>query len=342
MPDFLIGIDAGGTKTRALAYRADDFTPLPETESRSGPGNLTSDYEGACRSIRKAASDCAEAARAILGGNCLHLSVGAAGFSGIAASQTDADGLTDALLSVSGGRATLVSDAALALHANFAAGETGMIVISGTGSAAFFQSKDNAVLRAGGWGNILGDRGSGWSAAREGAVRLLRLNDSGDRSGAQAFFNRWKEAHRRGPAADRDFFDNCSVGSIIDFVMRRPKKDLSVLACGLVSLYEEGDPVCREILGGEMEALASDCARLLKAAGLGDPSLSPALAVLPAVLTGGFFESNPSVRALFRERLAALPDGAGAVVACRENPADPTRAVVRHYLESVSRKETES
>ena len=191
MTDFLIGIDAGGTKTRALAYRADDFTPVPETESRAGPGNLTSDYEGACRSILKAGSDCAEAARTILGGTCLHASVGAAGFFGIAARAGKEDRLGPALLSLSGGPATCVSDATLALHANFAHGEAGMIVISGTGSAAFLQSETDAVLRAGGWGNLLGDRGSGWSAAREGAVRILKLYDSGDRSGAQSFFNRW-------------------------------------------------------------------------------------------------------------------------------------------------------
>ena len=36
MTDFLIGIDAGGTKTRALAYRADDFSPVPETAGFPG------------------------------------------------------------------------------------------------------------------------------------------------------------------------------------------------------------------------------------------------------------------------------------------------------------------
>ena len=340
MTDFLIGIDAGGTKTRALAYRADDFTPVPETESRAGPGNLTSDYAGACRSILKAGSDCAEAARSVLGGTCLYVSAGAAGFSGIAAHAGGDDRLGPGLSSLSGGSSTCVSDATLALHANFAPGEPGMIVISGTGSAAFLQTESSAVLRAGGWGNLLGDRGSGWSAAREGAVRILTLYDAGDRSGAQSFFDRWKKAHEHGPAADRDFFGGWSVGPIVDFVMHRPKKDLSVLACGLVSLYEAGDPIAREILEGEMRALASDCARLILQAEQG-PADSPR--ILPTVLTGGFFESNPSVRSLFRSTLDALiRGGAERGIAYRDTPADPTRAVVRHYLESVCRKETEA
>ena len=31
--DYLLSLDAGGTKTRALAYRADDFTPVIDRKS---------------------------------------------------------------------------------------------------------------------------------------------------------------------------------------------------------------------------------------------------------------------------------------------------------------------
>ena len=49
--DYLIAVDAGGTKTRALAYRADDFTPISESETRAGTGNLADSPEDAVRSI---------------------------------------------------------------------------------------------------------------------------------------------------------------------------------------------------------------------------------------------------------------------------------------------------
>ena len=184
MTDFLIGIDAGGTKTRAMAYRADDFSPVPETEARSGPGNVTSDLAGARASILTAAEACAEKARAVLGGGCRYLSLGAAGFSSVASRAMREDGLEEKLASLSGGFCTCVSDATLSLHANFASGESGMPVIAGTGSSAFLQLPDNAVARAGGWGSVLGDAGSGWSAAREGVRRLLMALDGGEREKA--------------------------------------------------------------------------------------------------------------------------------------------------------------
>jgi N-acetylmuramic acid 6-phosphate etherase len=325
--DFLIGIDAGGTKTRALAYRADDFAPIPESESFSGPGNLTYDPAGAVQAIAEAAGSCAEAAAKVAGGACLHLSVGAAGFS----SAVRADGtlytLEKALDKIADCPKTFVSDAALALHADFASGETGMIVISGTGSAAFLQAGDN-VLRAGGWGNLLGDGGSGWSVSRAAVRELLKMLDAGQGDEARGFFDRWKAAHEAGPASGKPFFESCSVGDLISFVTHRPKKDLSRLACGLVSLYEEGDPLCAALIRDGLTVLAQDCTRLLDRV----QALLPA--PIPVVLTGGFFESNPSVRALFREILRDDP----RVSEWREDPRDPTCAVVRHYGECLSKE----
>ncbi|WP_443110729.1 BadF/BadG/BcrA/BcrD ATPase family protein [Caloramator sp. mosi_1] len=40
-------------------------------------------------------------------------------------------------------------------------GEDGIITISGTGSISVGK-KENEIMRAGGWGHILGDEGSGY------------------------------------------------------------------------------------------------------------------------------------------------------------------------------------
>ncbi len=330
--DFIIGIDAGGTKTRALAYRTDDLSPIPESETRGGPGNLTYDPEGAFAAISETAKKCAEAALKITGGTCRHLSVGAAGFSAVSAKTAGA-----AADSVDCPK-TFVSDATLALHANFGPEEAGMIVLSGTGSAAFMQIEGNHILRAGGWGNLLGDGGSGWAVSRAAVRELLKRFDAGDPASARAFYENWQTAHDAGPAAGSPFFDGCTPGDLIAFVTRRPKKDLSRLACSLVSLCDAGDPLAEQLaerlIRDELSVLAEDCARLLDQA----EKILPR--PVPVVLTGGFFESNPTVRRLFREIL-----GRGERVSeWREVPADPTRAAVRHYLEALDaeRKETES
>ncbi len=152
--------------------------------------------------------------------------------------------------------------------------------------------------------------------------------DAGQGDEARGFFDRWKAAHEAGPASGKPFFESCSVGDLISFVTHRPKKDLSRLACGLVSLYEEGDPLCAALIRDGLTVLAQDCTRLLDRV----QALLPA--PIPIVLTGGFFESNPSVRALFREILRDDP----RVSEWREDPCDPTRAVVRHYGECLSKE----
>ena len=336
--DFLIGIDAGGSKTRAMAYRSDDFAPIAGSEAVSGPGNLTYDPDGAVQAITDAARKCADAAVRATGGACLHLSVGAAGFSSAVRADGTLRALEESLRSAADCPMTFVADAALALHANFGPDEAGIIVISGTGSAAFMQIPDTpgsryCLVRAGGWGNLLGDGGSGWSVSRAAVRELLILLDAGETDAARAFFDRWKAAHDASPAAGSPFFDSCTVGDLISFVTHRPKKDLSRLACGLVSLYEAGDPLADRLIRAGLTELAGDCGRLLSRAE--KPDAVPDAVPIPVVLTGGFFESNPSVRALFREILG----NDGRVSVRRESPADPTLAVVRHYAEAAERKE---
>ena len=61
-------------------------------------------------------------------------------------------------------RLMIVNDARLVLAAGTPAGH-GVGLICGTGSIAFGRSPDGKMSRAGGWGYILGDEGSGYDIA---------------------------------------------------------------------------------------------------------------------------------------------------------------------------------
>ena len=76
---------------------------------------------------------------------------------------------------VPGARITVVHDSRLLLAAGRAS--TGVAVIAGTGSAAWGRNAGGDEARAGGWGYLLGDEGSGYWLGRE-AVRysLRRMN----------------------------------------------------------------------------------------------------------------------------------------------------------------------
>ena len=58
-------------------------------------------------------------------------------------------------------------DATIAYEAAFA-GDPGVLFMAGTGSMVLVRAVDGTYVRSGGWGNVLGDEGSGYSIGRAG------------------------------------------------------------------------------------------------------------------------------------------------------------------------------
>ncbi len=69
------------------------------------------------------------------------------------------------------GRLTVTTDASVALH-GATGGRPGILVIAGTGSICYGRAADRREARAGGWGHILDDAGSGYGIGLA-AVRVL-------------------------------------------------------------------------------------------------------------------------------------------------------------------------
>src|SRR5207302_776208 len=67
-------------------------------------------------------------------------------------------------------------DAALLLAAGTPEG-WGVAVVAGTGSMAFARAADGRTARAGGWGPLLGDEGSGYAIALAGLRAAARSAD---------------------------------------------------------------------------------------------------------------------------------------------------------------------
>jgi len=73
---------------------------------------------------------------------------------------------------------TVVHDAQLVLAA--ARFDSGIALISGTGSVAYGRDGDGREARVGGWGWLVGDDGSGAWLAREAAREVMRRSDAGE------------------------------------------------------------------------------------------------------------------------------------------------------------------
>jgi N-acetylglucosamine kinase-like BadF-type ATPase len=73
-------------------------------------------------------------------------------------------------------RIMIVNDALIALESG-APGQPGVVIISGTGSIAYGRNAAGEAARAGGWGYVLGDEGSGYWIGRGALRAVLRAAD---------------------------------------------------------------------------------------------------------------------------------------------------------------------
>ncbi|MBU5592548.1 ROK family transcriptional regulator [Clostridium sp. MSJ-4] len=165
--EYVIGVDGGGTKTEAIAY---NLQGEEIGRGYSGFGNIVVDREEGLKNIEIAILKCMKNLDET---KCVHIYAGLAG-----AETGNNKGVIKSYLSerfpVS---ITVVSDADLAINA-LLKGEDGILTISGTGSISYGKYKGKMV-RAGGWGNILGDEGSGYHIAIEALRKMVKDKDTG-------------------------------------------------------------------------------------------------------------------------------------------------------------------
>jgi glucosamine kinase len=162
--DAVLGLDIGGSRTRARLVR--DGQVLGEAEA--GGANVATVDEETVRRELAAALDALPRLR--IAAAC----AGAAGSESPAARAKLERALASLLPDA---RLRVVHDAHLILAA--AGRATGIALIAGTGSIAHGVDASGREARAGGWGHLLGDEGSGYWVVREAVRAVLRGMDLG-------------------------------------------------------------------------------------------------------------------------------------------------------------------
>ncbi len=164
MSGTVIGLDIGGTKTRGVRFHHGS----PIRDESAGSSNV----QNVSREV--AAANLAELFGKIGGGHIDQVYAGAGGID----TDEDAQALADLIAPhAPGARITVVHDSRLLLAAGGAS--TGVAVIAGTGSAAWGRNDAGEEARAGGWGYLLGDEGSGYWLGREAVRHSLRRMNQG-------------------------------------------------------------------------------------------------------------------------------------------------------------------
>jgi glucosamine kinase len=160
VPAIIIGLDIGGTKTHGL--RLENGRPV--ADKVTGSANVQN------VSRESAQSSLAELFKDLGHGTVERVYVGAGGVD----TKEDADELAGLIAPFAPhAKIRIVHDSRLLLAAGGA--DTGVAVIAGTGSAVWGRNRQGTESRAGGWGYLLGDEGSGYWLGREAVRHSLEM-----------------------------------------------------------------------------------------------------------------------------------------------------------------------
>jgi N-acetylglucosamine kinase-like BadF-type ATPase len=298
----VIGIDAGGTKTHGLL--ADEAGEV--LGEAVGPGaNISTGGELA---VEKALHEVIDRLLAREREVPAVIAIGMAG-----ADRPDDHRIVRAILHriARGARPVVTHDALIALVAGAGDG-AGVVVIAGTGSIAFGRDRENRSARAGGWGYVLADEGSGYWIGRHALTAVMREFDG--RGPATALTPRVLSELGLDRAAD--------IGPRV-YHGQLPLASIAGLAPLVGAAAEDGDRCAQEILtraAGELCLAASAVIGRLRMEG----------EAFPCVLSGGAF-GIPALAEGMTRRMAEVAPGA----AVRRLVRPPAAGAVRLAIEAL-------
>jgi N-acetylglucosamine kinase-like BadF-type ATPase len=224
---YVLGIDAGGTKTVCLL--ADEHGRVI-AEGRGAGANLHAAGELEVEKVLHGVMEAAIGDRHIVpAAICL-------GIAGV--DREDEMRTVRAIMRRIGhnSRTLVVNDALIALVAG-AGDAPGIVIIAGTGSIVYGRNGLGEAARAGGWGHMIGDEGSGYWIGREALSAVMRAGDG------------------RGPVTQLTaeilrHFDVTDVSRLPRIVYDRAHPRMAVAALGplVQRVAEQGDPVATRVL----------------------------------------------------------------------------------------------
>lgn len=214
---YLIGIDAGGTKSELIAYDLKNnivFTKI------GGPGNPAVNLDKTINNIISLIYECVND----LGrDNCQLIAIGMAGvetgnYAELIRKYVEGAFIVDTIV---------MNDAQMACKAYFG-NKDGILAISGTGSSCYVQKGGKGEI-VGGWGHILGDEGSGYHTV------------------IQVFKNIVYKFDRNIPfdslsKAMLELAGGTTRSDIMNFIYNNEKNKIAALFPIIVDFAKEGDP----------------------------------------------------------------------------------------------------
>lgn len=274
MPYFL-AIDGGGTKTECMVgdERSVLASAVGGTIKIKKVGN-----EAAAKVLQSAIDDACKQAN-IRPDQFSRTCIGLAGSSIPEVSQWTRATLHQLV----SGELILVNDTTIAHHAAFNGGP-GVLVIAGTGSNVLGINEQGESARAGGWGPIISDEGSGFWIGRTAVAQSMRAHDAGRSTELlSAVTHAWGLGSRE---------------EVVAMANSNPPPDFAALLPAVLQCADAGDALARDILSSAATELAQLAGIVIRKLWNGDGETHIAL-------TGGVFAHSAQIRQMFSNAIQA-------------------------------------
>lgn len=266
---YYLGIDGGGTRTTAV-LTDEQGAELVRAEGEAGIVNVLEPEAGA-HTLADFASSVLGQARVDARARVLVCALAGAG-------REPERTRLEQVLSAQGVAESVhvTSDFVAALEDAFGDG-SGILLIAGTGSSAFARHEDGRTARAGGWGHILGDEGSGYALGLAALRRCMREYDGRNRDEG---WLRLVQEHTGVATAE----------ALVHWAAAASKADIAALAPAVFEAAEQGvESACAWVNAGGRDIA-------LHAAALHE-RLKPWPSAPTVALTGGLVSPGRPLRA---------------------------------------------
>lgn len=231
MNEYVIGVDAGGTKVLVQCYSLDGDLLLEKIKPSS---NLSVNFNTGTKNIIEAVTEVI----AEMNNNPLSICIGCAGIETGDLKPRFKDCCEEVFKDI---KLIITNDAMIGLYSALE-GENGMLIIGGTGSIGYLK-QDSSLHRFGGWGHLINDDGSGYSIASK-AIRYICYGFDTNLSETplkQAIF---------------DYLKITKLQDLIQFVYKSDKATIASLARVVEEVALTGDLQAKKILEWAGERLA--------------------------------------------------------------------------------------
>lgn len=237
---YVIGIDSGGTHITATAYKNN----LELITTTAGPGNIFLNPSQTIENLTKVINNIS---KKLSSEKCERILIGIAGLESADNPQPYLDKIKDYFNSLTK-NIIFISDAKLAL-VNGLEGKDGFLAIAGTGSIVYGKQQ-NKFLRAGGWGYLLDDIGSGYRISQEAVTTALEKMDRGENSSLTS--------------AILEYFKADNLKNVVSKYYKLNRTEIAAFSLKIAQAANQKNSEAIEVLQHQASLLADEIIHLIK------------------------------------------------------------------------------